>query len=69
MSFLIPHRIIVLHYIKPHHKDGVYIKGLVMETYFNITFRLSTIVNGGQFKKRGNVFSIITCSVTLNAIK
>ena len=26
---------------------------LVMETYFNITFRLSTIVNGGQFKKRG----------------
>ena len=26
---------------------------LVMETYFNITFRLSTIVNGGQFKNRG----------------
>jgi hypothetical protein len=31
---VIPHRIKVLHYIKPHHKDGVYIKGLVMETYY-----------------------------------
>ena len=41
MSFLIPHRIIVLHYIKPHHKDGVYIKGLVMETYSYILCRSS----------------------------
>ena len=26
---------------------------LVMETYFNITFRLSTIVNGGQLFIKG----------------
>jgi hypothetical protein len=40
---------------------------LVMETYFNITFRLSTIVKGGQLfiKGGGNVFNIITCSVPL----
>ena len=48
MSFLIPHRIIVLHHIKPHHKDGVYIKGLVMETYSYILLLSSTKINGGH---------------------
>ena len=33
MSLIVPHRVKVLHNIKPHHKDEVYIKGLVMETY------------------------------------